>query len=165
MNFGGRTEQAKAIEIIHGAIDAGINIIDSANVYGHDPGNFDFGRGRCEEIVGNALKQNGKRDQVILATKVHYSMGDDPNARGNSRKHILDQCEASLRRLQTDYIDLYQLHGTSPEFPFDETLRALDDLVRSGMVRYIGTSGFAAWEILEGLWVSKEYGLNRFVSE
>lgn len=165
MNFGGRTNEAEAIEIIQRAMDAGINFIDTANVYGHDPGNFEIGRGRSEEIVGRALKQNGKRVQVILATKVHYPMGDDPNAQGNSRKHILEQCVASLRRLQTDYIDLYQLHGVSPEIPIDETLRALDDLIQRGWVRYIGTSGFAAWEILEGLWVSMEYGLNRFASE
>jgi aryl-alcohol dehydrogenase-like predicted oxidoreductase len=165
MNFGGRTNDADAIEIIHRAIDSGINFLDTANVYGHDPANFDFGRGRSEEIVGKALKQTGKRDRVILATKVHYPMGDDPNARGNSRCHILDQCIASLRRLQTDYIDLYQLHSVSPEIPIDETLRALDDLIRRGWVRYIGTSSFAAWQIVEALWVSKEYGLNRFISE
>lgn len=165
MNFGGRTNEADAIEIIHRAIDSGINFSDTANVYGHDPANFDFGRGRSEEILGKALKQTSKRDQVILATKVHYPMGDDPNAQGNSRYHILDQCVASLRRLQTDYIDLYQMHGTNDDIPIDEALRALDDLIRSGKVRYIGTSGFAAWELLETLWVSKEYGLNRFVSE
>lgn len=165
MNFGGRTNEPEAIEIIHRAIDTGVNFLDTANVYGHDPTNFDFGRGRSEEIVGKALKQTDKRDQVILATKVHYPMGNDPNARGNSRRHILDQCVASLRRLQTDYIDLYQLHSVSPEIPIDETLRALDDLIRRGWVRYIGTSSFAAWQIVEALWVSKEYGLNRFISE
>jgi aryl-alcohol dehydrogenase-like predicted oxidoreductase len=165
MNFGGRTNEAEAIEIIHQAIDAGINFIDTANVYGHDPAKFDFGRGRSEEIVGRALKQNGKRDRVILATKAHFPMGDDPNAQGNSRRHVLDQCAASLHRLQTDYIDLYQLHSVSPEIPIDETLRALDDLIRRGWIRYIGTSGFAAWQIMEALWASKEYGLNRFISE
>ena len=165
MNFGGRTNEADAIEIIHRGFDAGINFIDTANVYGHDPDNYDFGRGRSEEILGRALKQTGNRDQVILATKVHYPMGDDPNAQGNTRRHIIEQCEASLQRLDTDYIDLYQLHGTNDDIPIDEALRALDDLVRSGKVRYIGTSGFAAWELLESLWMSKEYGLNRFVSE
>lgn len=165
MNFGGRTNEADAIEIIQRALDSGINFLDTANVYGHDPANFDFGRGRSEEIVGKALKQTGKRNQVILATKVHFPMGDDPNAQGNSRHHILEQCAASLRRLQTDYIDLYQLHSVSPEIPIDETLRALDDLIRRGWVRYIGTSGFAAWQIMEALWAAKEYGLNRFISE
>ena len=93
-------------------------------------------------------------------------MGDeDPNAQGNSRRHIIEQCEASLRRLQTDYIDLYQIHRPQPDIPIDETLRALDDLVRAGKVRYIGTSTFAAWQLVESLWVSKELGLNRFVCE
>jgi aryl-alcohol dehydrogenase-like predicted oxidoreductase len=92
-------------------------------------------------------------------------MSDDPNARGNSRRHIVEGCEASLRRLQTDYIDLYQLHDPSSEIPIDETLRALDDLIQRGWVRYIGASSFAAWEIVEALWVSKEYRLNRFISE
>jgi aryl-alcohol dehydrogenase-like predicted oxidoreductase len=139
--------------------------LDTANVYGHDPANFDFGRGRSEEIVGKALKQSGQCSQVVLATKAHFSMSDDPNARGSSRRHIIEQCEASLKRLQTDYIDLYQLHHPTNDIPIDETLRALDDLVRSGKVRYIGTSSFAAWQIIESLWVSKEYGLNRFICE
>jgi aryl-alcohol dehydrogenase-like predicted oxidoreductase len=165
MNFGGRTNETEAIEIIHRGIDSGINFLDTANVYGHDPGNYDFGRGRSEEIVGKALKKAGVRDQIVLATKAHFPMGDDPNAQGNSRRHILDQCAASLRRLQTDYIDLYQLHSVSPEIPIDETLRALDDLIQQGLVRYIGTSSFAAWQIVEALWVSKDYKLNRFVSE
>jgi aryl-alcohol dehydrogenase-like predicted oxidoreductase len=131
MNFGGRTNEADAIEIIHRGFDAGINFIDTANVYGHDPANYDFGRGRSEEILGRALKQTGKRDQVILATKVHYPMGDDPNDQGNTRRHIIEQCEASLQRLDTDYIDLYQLHGANDDIPIDE----VDDLVRSGKVR------------------------------
>jgi aryl-alcohol dehydrogenase-like predicted oxidoreductase len=164
MNFGGRQDEAKSIRIINRALDEGINFIDTANVYGHDPQNFEFGRGRSEVIVGKAL-QGEKRHRVVLATKVHYPMGDDPNAQGNSRRHIIEQCEASLQRLNTDHIDLYQLHGTNADIPIDEALRALDDLIRSGKVRYIGTSGFAAWEYLETLWVSKEYGLNRFVSE
>jgi aryl-alcohol dehydrogenase-like predicted oxidoreductase len=117
-------------------------------------------------VVGNALQRNKKRSRIVLATKVFGRMDDDdPNAWQSHRRHILEQCEASLRRLQTDYIDLYQLHRPTSEIPIDETLRALDDLVRSGKVRYIGTSTFAAWQVLEALWVSKEYGLNRFVSE
>ena len=157
MLFGGRTEEADAIRIIDRALDAGINFIDTANVYN---------RGRSEEVVGKALKQNGKRDRVILATKVHGRMADDdPNAWGNSRRHIIEQCEASLRRLQTDYIDLYQIHRPGSDVPIDETLRALDDLIRAGKVRYIGTSTFAAWQVVESLWVSKELGLNRFVTE
>ncbi|MBE3576098.1 MAG: aldo/keto reductase [Limnochordales bacterium] len=157
MLFGGRTEESEAIRIIDRALDAGINFIDTANVYN---------RGRSEEVVGKALKQNGKRDRVVLATKVHGRMADDdPNAWGNSRRHIIEQCEASLRRLQTDYIDLYQIHRPSSDVPIDETLRALDDLIRAGKVRYIGTSTFAAWQVVESLWVSKELGLNRFVTE
>jgi aryl-alcohol dehydrogenase-like predicted oxidoreductase len=138
--------------------------MDTANVYGHEPLQFEVGRGRSEQIVGKALR-NGKRERVFLATKVHYAMDSDPNAQGNSRRHILEQCEASLRRLETDHIDLYQLHGSNNDIPIDESLRALDDLVRAGKVRYIGTSGFAAWELMEALWVADRYGWNRFVSE
>jgi len=145
-------------------LDGGINYLDTANVYGHEPLKFEIGRGRSEQIVGKALK-NGKRENVFLATKVHYEMGSDPNARGNSRRHIIEQCEASLRRLETDYIDLYQLHGSNNDIPIDESLRALDDLIRAGKARYIGTSGFAAWELMEALWVADRHGLNRFVSE
>lgn len=164
MNFGGRQEETASIRIIHHALDLGINYLDTANVYGHEPLSFEVGQGRSEQIVGKALA-NGKRQNVFLATKVHYSMDSDPNARGNSRRHILEQCDASLKRLNTDYIDLYQLHGSNNDIPIDESLRALDDLVRAGKVRYIGTSGFAAWELMEALWVADRYGLNRFVSE
>lgn len=157
MMFGRRTGADESITIIDRALDAGINFLDTANVYA---------RGQSEEITGNALKRNGKRQRVILATKVHGRMADDdPNSFGNSRRHIIEQCEASLKRLQTDYIDLYQIHRPESDTPIDETLRALDDLVRSGKVRYIGTSTFGAWQVVESLWVSKELGLNRFVSE
>ncbi len=157
MMFGGRTSPEDYYAIIDRALDAGINFLDTANVYS---------RGRSEEVVGEALKRNGKRHRVILATKVHGRMDDDdPNAAGSSRRHIIEQCEASLRRLQTDYIDLYQIHRPRSDTPIDETLRALDDLIRAGKVRYIGTSTFAAWQVMEALWVSKELGLNRFVTE
>ncbi len=157
MMFGGKTEPEDSYAIIDRAIDAGINFLDTANVYS---------RGRSEEVTGEALKRNGKRHQIVLATKVHGTMDDtDPNARGTSRRHIIEQCDESLRRLQTDYIDLYQLHRPRPEIAIDETLRALDDLVRAGKVRYLGTSTFAAWQVIEGLWTSKELGLNRFVCE
>jgi aryl-alcohol dehydrogenase-like predicted oxidoreductase len=165
MNFGGRSDADTATTIITRALDAGINFIDTADVYGHDPANFQVGRGRSEEIVGRALRESGRRDQVILATKAHFPMGEDLNARGNSRRHLIAACEASLRRLGTDYIDLYQLHHPSNEVPIDETLRALDDLVRAGKVRYLGTSAFSAWQLVESLWVAKELGLNRFVCE
>ena len=157
MNFGRRTTPEDSYDIIDRALDAGINFLDTANVYS---------RGRSEEITGEALKRNGSRSRIVLATKVHGRMDDDdPNAAGTSRRHIIEQCEASLRRLQTDYIDIYQMHRPRPEIAIDETLRALDDLVRSGKVRYIGTSTFAAWQVVESLWASKELGLNRFVSE
>jgi len=158
MMFGGKTTPEDSADIIDRALDAGINFLDTANVYS---------RGKSEEATGEALKRNGKRNQVILATKVHGDMGlaNDPNAGGNSRRHIIEQCEASLRRLQVDHIDLYQIHRPQSDIPIDETLRALDDLTRSGKVRYIGTSTFAAWQLLESLWVSKELNLNRFVCE
>jgi aryl-alcohol dehydrogenase-like predicted oxidoreductase len=157
MMFGAKADEADSVAMIDRALEAGINFIDTANVYS---------RGVSEEIVGKALARDGKRDRVVLATKVHAAMDDaDPNMRGNSRRHILAQCEASLRRLQTDYIDLYQIHRPQSEVPIDETLRALDDLVHAGKVRYLGTSTFAAWQLVESLWVSRELGLNRFVCE
>lgn len=157
MMFGQRTEANEAYGIIDRAIEAGINFIDTANVYA---------RGKSEEITGEALKRNGKRARIVLATKVHGLMADDdPNAEGNSRRHIVQQCEASLKRLQTDYIDLYQIHRPQSDIPIDETLRALDDLVRAGKVRYLGTSTFAAWQVVESLWVAERLGSNRFVCE
>ncbi len=155
--FGLQTQPDDAYQIIDTALDAGINFLDTANVYS---------RGTSEEITGEALKRNGKRNRIVLATKVHGTMADDdPNMQGTSRRHVIEQCHASLKRLQTDYIDLYQLHRPRTDLPIDETLRALDDLIRDGKVRYIGTSTYAAWQVLESLWVSKEYGLNRFISE
>lgn len=157
MNFGGPTPEAESFEIIDHALDSGVNFVDTANVYS---------RGVSEEIVGKALQRNGKRPQIVLATKVHGRMDDDNIlAAGNSRRHIIEQCDASLKRLQTDYIDLYQIHRPQSDMPIDETLRALDDLIRAGKVRYIGTSSFASWQVMEALWASKELGLNRFVTE
>ena len=157
MMFGGPTEERDSIPIIDAALDAGINFIDTANVYS---------RGRSEEVVGAALRGGSKRDRVFLASKVHGRMDDDdPNAQGNSRRHILAQCEASLRRLGTDWIDLYQIHRPEPGVPIDETLRALDDLVHQGKIRYIGFSTFAAWQVVESIWVAKELGLHRVVCE
>jgi aryl-alcohol dehydrogenase-like predicted oxidoreductase len=157
LNFGGKADAETSYRIIDRGIDAGVNFIDTANIYG---------RGRSEEVTGEALKRNGKRDQIVLATKVHGAMDDaDPNMRGNSRRHIIAQCEASLRRLQTDYIDLYQIHRAQADIPIDETLRALDDLIRAGKVRYAGSSTYAAWQLMESLQVSRELGLNRFVCE
>ncbi|HYG56800.1 MAG TPA: aldo/keto reductase, partial [Symbiobacteriaceae bacterium] len=154
MNFGWRTGEQDAIRMVHQALDAGINFLDTANVYG---------KGLSETIVGKALK--GRRDQVVLATKVHGKMGDGPNDRGNNRFHILQQVDESLRRLQADHIDLYQIHRPDADTPVDETLRTLDDLVKAGKVRYFGLSTFPAWQIVEALWTSDRLGLERIVSE
>ena len=157
MMFGMRTEPEDAYDMVDRALERGINFIDTANVYS---------RGSSEAITGEALQRNGKRDRVILATKFHGAMADDdPNMRGTSRRHIVAACEASLKRLKTDYIDLYQMHRPRSDTPIDETLRALDDLIRQGKVRYIGTSTFAAWQVVESLWVAERHGLNRFVCE
>lgn len=156
MMFGGKTNLEDSCAIVDRALGEGVNFIDTANVYS---------RGRSEEAVGEALKRSGKRNEVVLATKVHGQMGEGPNDMGISRRHIIEQCEASLRRLQTDHIDLYQLHRPRSDTPIDETLRALDDLVRSGKVRYIGTSTFAAWQLVESVFVAKELGTNRVVCE
>jgi aryl-alcohol dehydrogenase-like predicted oxidoreductase len=156
MMFGqrGNSDHEDCSRIIHRALDAGINFVDTANVYSN---------GESEEIVGEALR--GRRDAVVLATKVHGKMGPGPNDLGNSRVHILREVENSLRRLQTDYIDLYQIHRPDPEIPIEETLRALDDLVHSGKVRYIGSSTFAAWELVESYWVAQRNNLTRFTCE
>jgi aryl-alcohol dehydrogenase-like predicted oxidoreductase len=157
MNFGWGAEEEDSIRMVHRAMDAGINFLDTANVYG---------RGASETITGKALAMDGRRDRVFLASKVHNKMDDDdPNAWGNHRFHMIRQCEESLKRLGTDRIDLYQMHRPQPGIPIDETLRALDDLIRAGKVLYIGTSTFAAWQLVESLWVAKELGLNRFVCE
>jgi aryl-alcohol dehydrogenase-like predicted oxidoreductase len=156
MNFGNPTPEDESLQIIDVALERGINFIDTADVYS---------TGESERIVGRALQRNGRRNDVVLATKVNGEMGPGPNDRGISRYHIISACEASLRRLQADHIDLYQLHRPSLEIPQDETLRALDDLVRSGKVRYIGCSTFPAWMVMEGLATSDRYSLVRFVSE
>ncbi|HEU0024360.1 MAG TPA: aldo/keto reductase, partial [Thermoleophilaceae bacterium] len=157
MMFGawGNTDHDDSIRIVHQALDAGINFVDTADVYS---------RGESEEIVGKALK-GGRRENVVLATKVHGGMGDDPNERGNSRRWIIREAENSLRRLGTDWIDLYQIHRPEPDTDVDETLGALSDLVRSGKVRYAGSSTFPASQIVEAQWVAERRGRERFVSE
>ena len=157
MMFGGwgNADHDDSIRIVHRALDAGINFIDTADVYS---------RGESEEIVGRALA-GGRRDRVVLATKVHGEMGDDPNARGNSRRWIIAECEASLRRLQTDWIDLYQIHRPDPSCDIDETLGALTDLVRAGKIRYFGSSTFPASQIVEAQWAAERRGRERFVCE
>ena len=157
MMFGswGETDHDESIRIIHRALDAGINFIDTADVYS---------RGESEEIVGKALA-GGRRDNVVLATKVHGTMGDDPNEFGNSRRWIVREIDNSLRRLRTDWIDLYQIHRPELDTDIDETLGALTDLVRSGKVRYIGSSTFPASAIVEAQWVAERRGRERFVCE
>jgi aryl-alcohol dehydrogenase-like predicted oxidoreductase len=156
MMFGawGEPDHNESIRIIDRALDAGINFIDTADMYSS---------GESEEVVGKALKN--KRDSVVLATKFHGAMSFDPNEQGNSRRWIVKEVENSLRRLQTDYIDLYQVHRPSPETDIDETLSALTDLVRAGKVRYIGTSTYPAHEVVEAQFIARERGRERFVCE
>lgn len=149
------SQEEEALTIAAKALDLGINFFDCADVYA---------RGVSETILGKAIK--GKRDKLVLATKCHGRMADDdPNAWGNSRRHILEACDASLRRLGTDWIDLYQIHRPQPTIPIDETLRALDDLIRAGKVRYVGTSTYAAWQACEAHYVAKSLGTHGFVCE
>jgi aryl-alcohol dehydrogenase-like predicted oxidoreductase len=156
MMFGamGNPDHDDSIRIVHRALDAGINFVDTADVYSG---------GESEVIVGKALK--GRRDDVVLASEVHYPMGDDPNHRGNSRRWIIAAVEHSLRRLQTDHLDLYQVHRPDPAVDVEETLSALSDLIHSGKVRAISTSTFPASEIVEAQWVAERRGLERFRTE
>jgi aryl-alcohol dehydrogenase-like predicted oxidoreductase len=156
MMFGafGNRDTDECVSIIDAALDAGINFIDTADVYS---------RGESEEIVGRALK--GKRDDVVLATKANGQMADDTNSRGNSRRWLLKECDNSLRRLGTDYIDLYQMHRPDPSCDIEETLGALSDLVHAGKIRYAGCSTFPAHQIVEAQWASRRRGLERFVCE
>ena len=161
MTFGGKgfwknigeVEQKEADELVNIAIEGGINFFDTADVYSE---------GRSEEILGKAL--GNKRNSIVLATKVRGRTGAGPNDVGLSRKHIVDSCDASLKRLGTDYIDLYQVHSFDPQTPLEETLRALDDLVRTGKVRYIGASNFTGWQLMKALAISEAQNLERFVT-
>jgi aryl-alcohol dehydrogenase-like predicted oxidoreductase len=156
MMFGRSANEQDSIAIVHAALEKGVNFVDTANAYS---------AGASERFVGTAL-QGGRRASVVLATKAFFPQDPkDPNARGLSRRHLIEACEASLKRLQTDWIDLYQVHRPQSDIPIDETLRALDDLIRAGKVRYIGTSMFPAWKSVEALWAAKELGVNRFVCE
>lgn len=156
MMFGaaGNPDHDEGIRIIHKALDAGINFIDTADAYS---------RGESEEIVGKALK--GRRDNVVLATKAHIPMGDDPNQQGNSRRWLMRAVEDSLRRLQTDHIDLFQIHRPAPDTDIEETLSALTDLMRAGKVRAIGSSTFPVSEIIEAQWIAERRALARFRTE
>ena len=167
MMFGRSTGEAESIPIIHRALDEGINFLDTADIYA---------MGESERIVGKALAGTaggsgggtggGARQRAVLATKACMPMDrDDPNMAGLSRRYLISACEASLRRLNTDWIDVYYLHRSLPDVPIDETLRALDDLIRQGKIRYIGCSMFPAWKMVESLWVARELGLHRFVCD
>lgn len=163
MQFGWTADEASAFQVLSSAYEAGINFIDTADVYSRwvkdNPG------GVAEEIIGKWLRQsNIPRQQIVLATKVRGRTGDGPNDEGLSRAHILAAVEGSLRRLQTDYIDLYQAHFFDEHVPIEETLRAFDDLIRQGKVRYIGCSNYPTWRLMQALWVSDKLGLARYAS-
>lgn len=155
-NFANPTPEAESAQMIDVALDAGINLVDTSNSYA---------AGEAERIIGRALKASGRRDEVLLATKAHYPTGSGPNNQGNSRLHLMKACEDSLKRLQVDHIDLFQLHRHDFCVPIEETLLALSDLVRKGWVRYVGVSTSPAWKIMEALMVSELKGLVRFTSE
>jgi aryl-alcohol dehydrogenase-like predicted oxidoreductase len=152
-SFGGRANEEASQRIIDAAIDGGVNFIDTANIYTG---------GQSETIIGKALK--GKRHNVLLATKGGSRKGDGPNQSGSGRVHLMAELETSLNRLQTDYVDLYQIHTFDPHTPLEETLQTLDDMVRSGKVRYVGASNYFAWELMKSLSISEHRGLERFVS-
>ncbi|AJY75491.1 aldo/keto reductase [Paenibacillus beijingensis] len=151
--FGKRADEDASVRIVHQALDSGINFIDTANIYAGT---------ESERIIGIALQ--GRRHEAVLATKAGLPRGEHPNARGSSRYHLMRELEDSLQRLRTDHVDLYQIHTFDPDTPLDETLRALEDMVRSGKVRYIGASNYAAWELMKALGVSEKLGASRFVS-
>ena len=152
-NFGMRIDAEQARTVVHKALDEGITFFDEANIYG--------GRGRSEEMLGKIL--GNRRHDIVLATKVGMAMGDGPYNIGGSRRHILASCEASLQRLSTDYLDLYYIHMPDPSTPEQETLEAFDALVRSGKVRYIGCSNYAAWQLAESLGISHEQSLASYI--
>ncbi|MFK7958647.1 MAG: aldo/keto reductase [Lysobacterales bacterium] len=152
-NFGMVINRQQTTEVVSAALDQGITLFDTADVYGN---------GESEQFLGKALGDN--RSRAVIATKFGNSVGGDEHAGGASRRYILSAVESSLKRLNTDYIDLYQLHTPDPYTPLDETLRALDDLVRSGKVRYLGCSNFSSWQVVESQWISRQLGLERFVT-
>ena len=149
----GSSDVAEASKLVDICLDAGVNFFDTANIYS---------RGASEEVLGAALK--GRRDQALIATKASFSMGDGPNDRGSSRWHLLREVEASLKRLQTDYIDVYFMHGFDALTPLEEILSTLDTLITSGKIRYIGCSNYSGWHLMKALPTSEKYGLNRFVA-
>ena len=152
-NFGTRVDKSATNRIVSQALDLGINLIDTSNSYGGT---------LSEEFIGSALK--GRREEAVIATKVSSRMGEGPNQSGNSRKHIMHEVERSLMRLETDYIDLYQIHWWDESTPLHETLMTLDDLVKQGKIRYFGCSNFSALQVCEAIWTSRAIGINTFVS-
>jgi len=162
MQFGWTADEGASFAVMDAFAEAGGNFIDTADIYSHwVAGNVG---GESETVIGRWLRSKGNRRQMIIATKVRGQMGPGPNDEGLSRRHILDACEASLRRLQTDTIDLYQAHYFDADVPIDETLEALDRLVQQGKVRYIGCSNYPAWRLMEALWASDKHGLARYDS-
>jgi aryl-alcohol dehydrogenase-like predicted oxidoreductase len=155
-NFADPTPEVECINMMNRAIEAGINLIDTGDSYAD---------GECERIIGKALSLGRNREKVLVATKVHYPMGPGPNDRGNSRLYIMRACEDSLRRLNTDYIDIYQIHRPSPDVAVEETLGALTDLVRQGKIRYAGCSTHPTWQVMEALMVSERYGYVKYILE
>ena len=152
MMFGGQTTEADSIRIVHKAVDQGINFVDTANMYN---------AGQSEIVVGKAIAD--RRDQVVLATKGRQSVGSGPNDSGAGRLHLMRELDRSLTRMQVDVIDLYYLHAPDTDTPIEETLRTLEDMVRSGKVRYIACSNFRAWQLCEALWTSDKHNLSKFV--
>lgn len=155
LNLGSSTPEAESVRMVHRAMDAGILLFDTADVYGD---------GASEEVLGRALA-GGRRDRIVLASKGHFPTSTGPNDAGNSRRHLIRAVEGSLRRLRTDHIDLYQIHRPDALTPLEETLRALDDLVSQGKIRYVGTSTFPAWILMEAIAISERRGWVRFVTE
>ena len=151
MSFGGAADKEESSKMFNASRDAGVNFFDCANVYE---------KGLSEEILGNLISDS--RDQLVITSKVYFPMGDDVNSRGGSRKHIMSAVNESLRRLKTDYIDIYFLHRFDDFTPIEETLRAMDDLVSSGKILYLGASNFAAWQVAKALGVSEKNGWSRF---
>ena len=156
MNFGNPTDKSESVDIIHTAVDAGINILDCADVYAD---------GKSERIIGEALAESGKRNDVLITSKVFFPTGPGPNDAGNSRHHIMTACESSLKQLKTDWIDIYFLHRTDFNVPQEESLAALDLLVQQGKVRYIGCSTHPPWRVIEAWWIADKHRYPKFICE
>jgi aryl-alcohol dehydrogenase-like predicted oxidoreductase len=153
-NFGMRIDAEQSRDVVHRALDEGITLFDTADIYGN--------RGQSEEMLGNAL--GNRRHEIVLASKFGMAMGDGPYKTGGARRYIMAACEASLKRLGTDYLDLYQIHQPDPATPEEETLATLDNLVRAGKVRYLGNSNYAGWQVADAAWIAKEHGWAPYVS-